>query len=396
MKFYAAKKTLFLVLTLAALPLAAQNAPKTFDPFVSQLQGEAKNNLVQLSWVDSLDVEGPVYIYRSIYPFGGNNSLLVGTPVEIPYGRQSYTDVIDTVGTFYYFAVASDISGLRYDLPINSKNTVTIHVPGGLELNQETGVLSLEITAQEDRVIITFAEKDVKNVALYRSTKPIYQVGDLEEAALIQTKITSPFIDYPVPGIPYYYALITEEDLVRETLNGPIGQSTHSPAAIVPGRNSTKDPVELPSGRPEFYSDGSSTGSALLPLVSVQTATRWIDSSMESPPPEPVLPPQPKKPRAFVRDLEALPEGGDEYALVSVVRGPFADRNWEAARIEFIKFIALPGSLETKIRAKFYLGQCYYFLNEPREGLSEFLSIRDKFPIETEEWIQALIGIMGN
>ena len=373
------KSNIFLLLLImAALPLAAQTS--TFDPFVSQLQGETTNNLVRLSWVDSQDVEGPVYIYRSIYPFRGDNLLLTETPAVISYGTQFYEDEIDTVGTFYYFAVASDNNGLRYDFPITSKNTITVHVPGGISLHQESGILSLDIIADVDRIIITFAERNVKSAALYRSTKPIREIQDLFEAVLIQTKITSPFIDYPVPGIPYYYAVISEEDHLQGL------------AVIIPGRNAASAPVELSAGRPEFYSSG--TGGITLPLVSVQSETRWIDTTVEPEPPPPVIEVEIKKPRAFVRDLEASPTEGEEHALISVVRGPFAERSWEEAKIEFIKFIALPGSTDTKIRARFYLGQCYYFLNQPREGLFEFLSIRESFPVETEEWIQALIDMI--
>jgi len=364
-----------IILAIAAMPIAAQT---TFDPFISRLQGEVKNNIVSLSWVDSQDVKGPVYIYRSVYPFSGSNPLQRSTPIKIQYGTQSYVDEIETAGTFYYFIAASDEKGLLYDFPIVSKNTITVQAP--VALSSQAGISSLDAAVQGERVIITFNETGVKSAALYRSVKPLNRISDLVDAEIIQAKITSPFIDYPVSGIPYYYAVIDEEEVRNGT------------AIIIHGRNTTAIPVEIPAGRPEFYSQGDSR-TLPLPLVSVQaagtgTSLPYVEITQSAPEAEP------KKPRAFIRDLEVTQPEGDEYALISIVRGPFATRKWDEARIEFIKFIALAGNQETKARARFYLGQCFYFLELPREGLEEFLAIRERFPSEAEEWIQALVEMM--
>ena len=358
---------------IKAPPAAAQAFQRAFDPFVSNLRGDPYKNIIRLTWEDSPDAVGPVYIYRSAYPFKGTNLLQSGIPAKVPYGTQVYNDEIDSVGTYYYFAIASDLNGLIYDIPIVSKNTVTIEIPQGIPLETTEGILSLEAAILGDKVVITFAARGVKNALIYRSTRPIGSIQQLRSAELLQANITSPFIDYPIPGIKYYYAIVDEEDLARGT------------AVITHGRNSTGFPVEIAAGRPEFYSQN--TVALPLPMVSVQGA-RWDNSGA-------LLPGEMKKPRAFLRDLEANETGADEIALAAVVNGPFAGKNWEAARIEFIKFIALPWVEETKLRARFYLGQCYYFLNQPDESLSEFLYIQDRFPEETESWILSLYDMMA-
>ena len=101
-----------------------------------------------------------------------------------------------------------------------------------------------------------------------------------------------------------------------------------------------------------------------------------------------------KKPRVFARDMTAPETGGEDYALSLIVRGPFAARNWESARDELVRFLALPRSAEAKARARFYMGQCSYFLRRPRESLFEFLSIQDKYPGEVREWIQASLDML--
>jgi len=415
-----------LIMVIFILPLEAQNTAVStgsgvFAPFVSRLQGEVKNNLVRLSWVDSPDVRGPVLIYRSTLPFNEAGPFRGPRPVEIPYGIQYYVDEIETGGTVYYFAAASDETGFSYDIPIIFTNTIGIQDPEGrtvpaaaesastpspLVVEQVSasaerpviipyGISSLNAAVQKDSVILTFTEGNVKSATLYRSIRPLLETSDLLGAVIIETNISSPFTDYPFPGIPYYYAVIAEEELIRGT------------AEIIPGSNATLLPVEVNAG---VDSRGRNIRAIPLPQISVKAAVPGMNAYNDAPAiielsPEAVkaignIPVQSrqsselKKPRVFARDMETTPEGVEEYTLSSVVRGPFADKNWEAARDELVRFLALPRSPEITGRARFYLGQCHYFLRQPREGLFEFLAIRDRYPLESMEWIQASLDMM--
>ena len=405
-----------LIMAAAGIPLTAQNAPEqassgttVFAPFVSRFQGEIRNNLVRLSWIDSPDVRGPVYIYRSNRPFEGSQAFPGTRPIEIPYGIQSFVDEIETEGIFYYFAAASDETGRSFDIPIAFTNTISISISPGTAAPAAiipvtepasiartpvppAGISSLKAVVQGDAVLITFNEANVRSASLYRSIRPISQTADLLGAVIIQTKITSPFTDYPVPGIPYYYAVVAEEDLVRGTVE------------IIPGRNATGFPVEAGAKRPDT---GRELRSMPLPQISAQAA---IPGTIEytGAPMQTELSPQAakalgnlparqalsKKPRVFARDLEASPAGGEEFVLASIVKGPFTAKKWEAAKEELVRFLALPRSQEVKTRAKFYLGQCYYFLSTPREGIFEFLAIQDRYPLEAAEWIKASLELM--
>ena len=405
------KRIFWIALNMAfiILPLSAQTT-QVFAPFVSELQGEVRNGLIRLSWLDSPDIKGPVYIYRSGQPFEGSDSLQEnGTqPVEVPYGIQSHVDEIETGGTIYFFAVASDEGGRTYEIPIASTNTIRVQlsetspIPASIGAERTTpekvpglpaGISAIEAAAQSDRVIITFNEGSVKNIALYRSIRPINQTQDLLGAVILQTKISSPFTDFPVPGIPYYYAAVAENDLVQGTVE------------IIPGINATKTPVEVSavSGGPE-----RDLRAIPLPQMSTQAVAPGMNAYSERPPVElspmaasalgniparsegPAL----KKPRVFARDLETPSGIGEDYILSSLVSGSFSDKDWETAREELSNFLALPRSPETRARARFYLGQSYYFLRQPREGLFEFLSIQNRFPTEAAEWIQASLDML--
>jgi len=415
---------LFLITVIFTLPLGAQSTAGSegtavFAPFVSRLQGEVRNNLVRLSWTDSADVRGPVYIYRSDHPFEGMGPFQGARYIEIPYGIQNFIDETEAGGTLYYFVAASDETGRSYDIPINFTNTISVLIsaepasaagsavpaaapivnePAAVERNAIIlpGLASIEAAVLGDRVVITFSEGSTKNATLYRSIRPITQTPDLLGAVIIQTKVSSPYTDYPVPGIPYYYAVIAEEDLVRGAIE------------IIPGHNATSHPVEISSGR-TGDSQNRDIRAMPLPQISVQAAIPGMPSYNETPPQAQLspqaakalgnIPERPrqesalKKPRVFARDLE-ISAAGDEHTLSYIVRGPFSSRNWEAARNELARFLVLPRNPDITARARFYLGQCYYFLNQGREGLFEFLAIRERYPAESMDWIQSSLEMI--
>ena len=411
-------KRLFLtVFTLAFIfsPLSAQTA-HVYAPFVSDLHGEIRSGLVRLSWVDSPDIKGPVYVYRSANPFdsGVPMSGAEAIPVEIPYGVQSHVYEIEAGGTFYFFAVASDESGRKYEIPIAAANTISLMISdeSSIPAPQITrpqvavespapsrapvipsGISALEASARDDRIIITYNQGNVRNAALYRSVRPISQTQDLLGAVILQTKITSPFTDYPVAGIPYYYAVVSEDDLIQGTIE------------IIPGSNATRTPVELSLTR---FEPGRDLRAIPLPQISTQAVAPGMSAFSETPPlalspqaasalgtiPSRPAEPELKKPRVFARDLQVSGERGEDFILASVIRGPFTAKNWELVKNELTGFLALPRSPETRARARFYLGQSYYFLMQPRDGLFEFLSIQDRYPAEAAEWIQASLDMM--
>ena len=267
-----------MAIALIAVPLAAQTESGVFAPFVSRLAARTENNRIHLSWVDSPDILGPVYIYRSTMPFLDPEPVLDAALAVVPYGEQSFIDETAAIGTVYYFALASDVSGRRFNYPIISTNTISIlSVPG-----IQTG----------------FPAEDPPELA---------ELDDLEY-----------FTDYYTED--YYIESFPEQRIM---------------------------------------------GPALM------------------------------RPRVFIADLEPFQITFDDHVLARLVRSSFAARDWEYAKYELISFLAMPRSQETRTRARFYLGQSFYFLQEPKEGLFEFLTIQDRFPMESAEWIQAAYNMMN-
>jgi hypothetical protein len=413
---------LSLMLAFLLLPAAAFSQENgvfagedTFDPLVSDLKAESKNNLIRLTWEDSRDARGPVYIYRSDTPF---NTARPGfgkpPPVEVPYGVEYYIDETETTGTIYYFIAASDGDGNRYDILLPAGNSIRVDIsdlpfserpvlseePKPLGLHR--GIYALETTVLGEEVTISFLVNfPGRDLVLYRSVQPITRTTDLLSAVIVQSGLSSPFTDYPVPGIQYYYAVIFEDELIR----GRVG--------IYPGHNATQRPVEVKSasGRVGLPGAKADIRSMPLPLMSLNYAVPGLEGLAEAPAkPVPLSPaarqalesqrptePRPgpkKKPRAFSQDLDAEPAAGEEQALKVIVRGYFLGEDWENSCIELRRYLSLHHTAGIAARARFYLAQSLYFSPSYGEALREFLLVKDFFPQEANEWIKASLAAL--
>jgi hypothetical protein len=382
----------------------------SYVPFVTRITAGIRGTMVRLSWVDSPDIRGSVYIYRSTVPFDTPSSYRTIQPIEIPYGVQSYIDEVEGDGEWHYFIAASDNEGRRYDIMIPSGNMVSVSLrraeeavfepaPDSLLRRDDVwkGITNLQATVRGDAVEISFELNDNFRIpVLYRSVTPIISSRNILNAAIVRSDITSPYLDYPVPGIAYYYALIAEDEI----LSGDI--------EILPGVNATQYSVEIPSG----YRIGLKTSPDLrpmpLPLISA-TGISSIGTGIS--PGTPLSPAAEravygikassnfskttfKAPRIIRGDLEVPSGGGEEYLLRAIAQGPFLQRNWEEAEESLKEFLSLPRSSSVENRARFYLGQARYYRGNYREALFEFLLIRDEFPSESNEWVQAVLSLM--
>jgi hypothetical protein len=361
---------------------------------VSEFQAEPRENLIRLSWLDSPGAKGPVHIYRSSVPFDENH--LPPKLVTVPWGAQSFIDEIDSSGTVYYFAAASGedgrpdivfVPGRNFlEVPVSAVPESAPVVSGGPEI---TGI---ETRVEGDAVIINCrVPEQARNTILYRSAEPVRRTVDLLSAVIVLSGGRFPAADYPVPGIPWYYTVIYEEELAS---GGP---------RIRPGLNSTVTPAEIPA------EDGAGLRSLPLPLLSIQNTVPGADRFSELPTAIPLSPEAAKavaeiragipaervekKPRAFSQDLEIAAEGG-EALLRGIVQGPFLKRDWERAREDLLRFLSLPRTAAAEARARFYLGQAAYFTGRYQEALIEFLLFQKEYPLEAGEWLEAVLNRM--
>ncbi|WP_461256388.1 tetratricopeptide repeat protein [Treponema sp. R80B11-R83G3] len=380
---------------------------KDHAPYVTQLKVESRNNLIRLTWVDSPDARGPVYIFRSARPFSGSIPANI-KPVVVRYGEQYYIDDADDMENLYYYVAASDTSSQRYDIilpginstslnpELDASSTVAASETSSAATEQVQGISNLKASQDGERVIITFnREGPRRNAILYRSMQPITSSQDLLNAVLVQSGIDSPFVDFPVPvpGLTWYYAVIYEDEIA----SGNMG--------IKPGVNTTVSPVTVTSEQP--------TERTLRPIpLPVLTLRNTVPDSFfmtEIPGQTPLsaasenmlrdtkmpskAPINLKRPRVFSVDLVA-PTGGEESALFQIITEYFVTFKWEEAKISLQHYLSLPRSKDIEARARFYLGQTLYYTGKYRESLMEFLSIRPVHFAEANKWVDAVLAAM--
>jgi hypothetical protein len=404
-------------LILAALSVAVAGAQEAGaglpGTVVRDIEALTRNNLVRLTWRDSPEARGPVYIYRSARPFpqwipeGAPDTVLESPrPVEVPYGVESYIDDLGSAGQVYYLIAASDAQGNRYLRVLPSVNSLGVEIeesPGltvrPLESEGPGGISGLEIRPEGDSVVIRYRQSRSGNTVLYRSVQPITRTADLLSAVIVQSGLEPPLTDYPVPGIPYYYAVIFEEELSR----GNVG--------IYPGHNATRNPVEIASDRVGLPR-AAELRSMPLPLISLNYAVPGIDHFSELRNPIPLSSaavralgtlrrvPENAVPlrtgRAFNQDLDTEDYGisAENRALRVIVQGPFARGDWETARSDLDRYLSIHHSKLAEARARFYRAQALYFLEAYRESFYDFLLIRDYYPVEVNEWLESCLAML--
>jgi hypothetical protein len=402
----------YVLLLVLAVSAAAQDNVNSYA--VSQVSAEARNNLIRLTWVDSPDARGPVYIFRSSRPFSGSVPANV-RPVTVRYGDQYYIDDSDDLENVYYFVAASDVSGRRYDVIIPRVNSTVVSTSGIVEEVQVEkepeaspvrGISNLTARLDGERVVITFnVNGPRKNAVLYRSTQPVKEPRDLLNSVMVQSGYNSPFTDYPVPGLSYYYALIYEDEISGGSMGITPGVNATTAAVTVYGGRAAERalrPMPLPAmtlnnALPESYFLPDAPGSGALSGALSDTLSDALSDNAakvirNTHVPE-KAPTEQRKPRIFTVDLQA-PSGGEDSALFQIISDSFVKRDWEKARTGLQHYLSLPRSKDIEARARFYLGQTLYFTGNYRGALFEFLAIRSAHPVEANMWIESTLAAM--
>jgi hypothetical protein len=392
----------YLILAISA---AAQD---NGNYIVSRVTAEARNNLIRLTWVDSPDARGPVYIFRSSRPFSGSVPANL-RPVTVKYGEQYYIDDSDDLEIIYYFVAASDVSGRRFDIIIPRVNSANVNISGTMPeednfLNEPAtspiqGISNLAARLDGERILITFdVNGPRKNAVLYRSAQPVREPRDLLNAVMVQSGFRSPFIDYPVPGLSYYYALVYEDEISLGSLEITPGINATISAVTVYGGGVTERalrPIPLPAmtlnnALPEGYFLPDSGGSASLSGASLSDNAAKAVRNSSVPEKAPI---EQRKPRVFRVDLQS-PAGGEDSALFEIISESFVNRDWEKARVDLQHYLSLPRSKDVEARARFYFGQTLYFTGNFKGALFEFLSIKSIHPVEANMWIDSILAAM--
>jgi len=397
-----AKRPVFLFFVLILAVPACLRAQDGFLPAVTQIKAEIRNKLIRLTWTDSPDALGPVYIFRSARPFGGSVPANI-RPIVVRYGTQSYIDDTDGMENIYYFIAASDVSGRRYDIIIPQINSLIVNIaspgesvyvsPSVTEEWNAQGIFNLRARNDGETVVITFnTTNPQKRAVLYRSAQPVMKNEDLLNAVIVRAGVRSPFTDMPAPQTAWYYTVIYEDEISSGNINIKPGINSTASAVFAYGEETAYSfirPVPLPILTLNDFGAG-----AFLPQPSrelpLSNDSMNIVGSVRPLQKEPL---PLKKPRVFAIDLEVT-SSGEEAALVRIINEYFGKFDWEGALVNLQQYLSLPRSRDIQTRASFYLAQVLYYNGRYNEALMEFLSFRSVNPVEANSWIDAVLSAM--
>lgn len=277
----------------------------------------------------------------------------------------------------------------------------------------EGSVLSaLRVGSDGERVTLSWsapANTDAAEFIVFRSRAPITSTETLAGATqlAVVSGTEGRFVDYPVPGVPAFYAVIDVEQIAAGNIT------------LIPGRSTTTEAVALPLGArtrdPQFFTEFAfrdrplpllqpwrdmleGTGEAL-PRAFPPTPSRALtpaaaaalDGLMELRPPEGTTPRRPK-----VLDAERTAvDKGVAFTLKSIVDGPFTQGAWAETREQLGNLLTLPLPADVESRARFYLGQTLFYEGRYERAVLEFMLARRHHGAEATPWIHASLRRMG-
>ncbi|UTD07804.1 hypothetical protein E4N90_07530 [Treponema denticola] len=274
--------------------------------------------------------------------------------------------------------------------------------PQALQKNEDFAFLSFSILTREKSVMISWkAKPEGKNLILYRSTTGFLSISSLAEAVPI-ANITDdglPFFDYPIPGIPYYYAIAEENEIASGKIQFINGINTiNSPVEVFasPEEQDKKNvavqnrPIPLPflnpakqiKKRTEFFSSQTET------LINALTAEKRDFREF-------IISSQRLEPYVFPDD-KRTPDGGEGMELQRILNDYFYTKNWQKCNVELNNFLRIRRTSRVSARTHFYIGQTLFFQNLYDKALLEFLTAQDLYPSQAKEWAHYCLVELAN
>ncbi|MDR1625311.1 MAG: hypothetical protein LBT33_02120 [Spirochaetia bacterium] len=395
------------------------------EPFVSRLKAGVKGPQIKLTWQDSRDESVQYAVYRHTREITPENFRAATLVVHVPKGQEMYVDAPPTPGEYFYAVLAVDPGGKLHGvfIPFRNKTTAGIVIEYTMaEDGLAAHISQLQAAVEGKDIVITFAASRAdRGLMLFRSTSPILYPSQLlstREARRIKSG-ENRVLDYPVAGIPYYYALVDEDLLTSGNSESiklvPGDNTTTQPAKVVlkeespalaTGPASAPDPglAAQPRGRPlplpYFILDSKISAEESLQLpapasipdyrglsLAAEKAVLDILSRVEPVPAAaatPVLLEQDK-----TRGLRK-----EDYTLQTILRGAFAEKNWKETEKLLNHYLDMPITNDARSRAYFYRGQALFFQQRHEEGFMDFLMALDKHYTAVDPWLSKILETM--
>ncbi len=263
--------------------------------------------------------------------------------------------------------------------------------------------ISFSAIAREKAVVISWkASRQNSNLVIYRSTKPFSSFISLSKAVPIASLKDNgmAYLDYPVSGIPFYYAIAEEHQLAsgnvsfvegKNTIALPVEVIELNPSKIKKRESNLSRPIPLPYLNPsgEYKKKKLYFSSQTENLINSLTAGNEYYREF--------LPASLRKKSYIFPDDKRTPKGGETMELQRILKGSFSQKNWKKCQKELEDFLKIRRTIRVTARTKFYLGEVLFFQNQYDKALLKFLLAGDMYPKQSREWAQySLLELANN
>ncbi len=391
--------------------VGAEEELTVFAPFVSRLRVGVRDPQVRITWRDSEELEGGVYrVLRSNSEIVAANVAEAQVVARIQPGIETWLDTPPEPGVYHYAVLAESSDGTVHSIlvPFRNKTIEPVRVTR-FETEEERAAIiqNLRATVQDNGISLRFAaSRGGRTIAVYRSTAPIRTADDIATATFIHEFDSSAghFVDYPVPGIDYYYSVLDARLIERGTVE------------IDPGNNSTDESVRIAlrhrDDRSVTLSPTSQRRRAPLPIIQPSAMTAAIRPSTEIIPFQGVAQPVSPVTEQAIRNLmqqsyeiasfrptaTILPEErtvrgvGAARTLAQIIDDTFLSRQFQEAESLLGNLLELPLSPDFARRVRFYRGQALYFSGySERAFLELLLASQGNLYEHTRPWIDGIL-----
>jgi len=419
MKAYGTVLAAIVAVATLGLPAFSQEG-EVFAPYPSRLRVGVRGGDVVIAWEDSPDVKAGYAVYRHrAFPSAENfnEATLLGL---VEPGVGSFTYKAPDTAPYFYFVLGRLPAGeeteaaaeYRLFIPLRNVAIDAVAVSEERVATQATGerprIAGIIARADGDAIVVSVdASGDTGRLVVYRGTAPILAPSSLLDAALaaIVPLGSGPYRDYPVPGVEYYYAVISEKALSSGSIS------------LEAGVNATVSPVSLQAGVFRVGLPTSGAASRSMPLPYLVLSRGFSDAKpvdFVDPLPRPgLLAPETEKSIATLLashgsqakaerpKITIFPEdlrsggGGEEYALRSIVSAYLAKGAYAEAARQLTLFLSLPRSAANASKARFYRGQAQAMSGAYREAFFDLLQSQSSYYIESSAWIDYILEVIS-
>lgn len=245
-------------------------------------------------------------------------------------------------------------------------------------------------------------EPAVTSLAVFRTEEPAAFFSDPDSLVPIAklAKDSASFTDNVPDYKDYYYAVIALTEKGRYDIVIPsVNATVNGVRPRLPRKNAAKDTSA--SVQEKLYPEGAVRETPLpyIDLIesvnenkrtamgrSARAQARLLAGSAETM--HKML-----SPYVFEEDLIS-PDGGDDYLLFDVLKTTFIKRKYADAETELLRLLATNRSEAVTSRARFYLGESYYFRGNYADAVNAFLYAADAYPSLAKKWIDSSLDFM--